>query len=102
MLFILPFEYPRILQLPLHARQVAVHEVRAGDGARDRRLARARIVLQQDVPAAGEGGRSLATVVAVDSANAVLMRGDASTLAKMAAMGEVPRVVVPKRIGVRI
>lgn len=42
--------------------------------------------LTQLVPAAGEGGRSLATVVAVDSANAVLMRGDASTLAKMAAM----------------
>ncbi|KPF92804.1 type II secretion system protein GspD [Novosphingobium sp. AAP83] len=42
--------------------------------------------LTQLVPAAGEGGRSLATVVAVDSANAVLMRGDATTLAKMAAM----------------
>lgn len=42
--------------------------------------------LTQLVPAAGEGGRSLATVVAVDSSNAVLMRGDASTLAKMAAM----------------
>ncbi len=42
--------------------------------------------LTQLVPASGEGGRSLATVVAVDSANAVLMRGDASTLAKMAAM----------------
>lgn len=42
--------------------------------------------LTQLVPAGGEGGRSLATVVAVDSANAVLMRGDATTLAKMAAM----------------
>ena len=42
--------------------------------------------LTQLVPAAGEGGRSLATVVAVDSANAVLMRGDATTLARMAAM----------------
>ncbi|CAH0495727.1 type II secretion system secretin GspD [Novosphingobium sp. CECT 9465] len=42
--------------------------------------------LTQLVPAGGEGGRSLATVVAVDSANAVLMRGDATTLARMAAM----------------
>lgn len=42
--------------------------------------------LSQLVPAGGEGARSLATVVAVDSANAVLMRGDASTLARMASM----------------
>jgi len=42
--------------------------------------------LTQLVPAGGEGGRSLATVVAVDSANAVLMRGEPATLAKMAAM----------------
>ena len=44
--------------------------------------------LTQLVPAGGEGGRSLATVVAVDSANAVLMRGDATTLARMAAMAK--------------
>lgn len=42
--------------------------------------------LTQLVPAGGEGARALATVVAVDSANAVLMRGDATTLAKMADM----------------
>ena len=36
------------------------------------------------VPAGGEGGRSLATVVAVDGANAVLMRGDSSTIARLA------------------
>ncbi|CAM4098482.1 NolW-like domain-containing protein [Novosphingobium lubricantis] len=40
--------------------------------------------LTQLIPAGGEGARSLATVVAVDSANAVLMRGDAATLAKLA------------------
>lgn len=42
--------------------------------------------LSQLVPAGGEGARSLATVVAVDSSNAVLMRGEAATLAKLAAM----------------
>lgn len=42
--------------------------------------------LSQLVPPGGEGARSLATVVAVDSANAVLMRGEPATLAKMAAM----------------
>lgn len=42
--------------------------------------------LTQLVPAAGDGARALATVVAVDSSNAVLMRGDPATLAKMAAM----------------
>ncbi len=42
--------------------------------------------LTQLMPAMGDGGRSLATVVAVDSANAVLMRGDSSTLSKLAAM----------------
>ncbi len=36
------------------------------------------------VPAGGEGGRSLATVVAVDGANAVLMRGDSATIARLA------------------
>lgn len=42
--------------------------------------------LTQLVPAGGEGARALATVVAVDSANAVLMRGEPATLAKLAAM----------------
>lgn len=42
--------------------------------------------LSQLVPQGGEGARALATVVAVDSANAVLMRGEPATLAKMAAM----------------
>lgn len=42
--------------------------------------------LSQLVPAGGEGARSLATVVAVDSSNAVLMRGEPATLAKLAAM----------------
>ncbi|MDF8332708.1 type II secretion system secretin GspD [Novosphingobium cyanobacteriorum] len=42
--------------------------------------------LTQLIPAAGEGGRTLASVVAVDSANAVLMRGDAAILGKLAAM----------------
>jgi general secretion pathway protein D len=42
--------------------------------------------LTQLIPAAGDGARALATVVAVDSSNAVLMRGDPSTLARMAAM----------------
>lgn len=42
--------------------------------------------LTQLVPAAGEGGRSLASIVAVDSANALLMRGDPGTLTKLAAM----------------
>ncbi|MEO0032068.1 MAG: type secretion system protein GspD [Pseudomonadota bacterium] len=42
--------------------------------------------LTQLIPAAGEGGRSLASVVAVDSANAVLMRGDPGTLSRLAAM----------------
>ncbi|MEL0250596.1 MAG: type II secretion system secretin GspD, partial [Novosphingobium sp.] len=42
--------------------------------------------LTQLVPAGGEGARALANVVAVDSANAVLMRGEPATLAKLAAM----------------
>ena len=42
--------------------------------------------LTQLVPSGGEGARALATVVAVDSANAVLMRGEPATLAKLAAM----------------
>jgi len=42
--------------------------------------------LTQLIPAAGEGGRVLASVVAVDSANAVLMRGDAGTLTRLVAM----------------
>ncbi|GAO53861.1 general secretion pathway protein D [Novosphingobium sp. MD-1] len=42
--------------------------------------------LTQLIPAGGEGGRALATVVAVDSANAVLMRGERDTLARLAAM----------------
>jgi general secretion pathway protein D len=42
--------------------------------------------LSQLVPAGGEGARALATVVAVDSSNAVLMRGEPATLAKLAAM----------------
>lgn len=42
--------------------------------------------LTQLVPAGAEGARALATVVAVDSANAVLMRGDASTLSRLSAM----------------
>ncbi|SMC56932.1 type II secretion system secretin GspD [Novosphingobium sp. B1] len=42
--------------------------------------------LTQLVPDGGEGARALANVVAVDSANAVLMRGEPATLAKLAAM----------------
>lgn len=42
--------------------------------------------LSQLVPQGGEGGRSLASVVAVDSSNAVLMRGDKDTIAKLAVM----------------
>lgn len=42
--------------------------------------------LSQLVPAGGEGARSLANVVAVDSSNAILMRGEPATLAKLAAM----------------
>lgn len=42
--------------------------------------------LTQLVPSGGEGARALATVVAVDSANAVLMRGEPATLAKLATM----------------
>ena len=42
--------------------------------------------LTQLVLAGGEGARALANVVAVDSANAVLMRGEPATLAKLAAM----------------
>ena len=42
--------------------------------------------LTQLVPAGGEGARALANVVAVDSANSVLMRGEPATLAKLAAM----------------
>lgn len=38
------------------------------------------------VPADGAGGRSLATVVAVDGASAVLLRGDRSTVNKLAAL----------------
>jgi general secretion pathway protein D len=42
--------------------------------------------LSQLVPQGGEGGRNLASVVAVDSSNTVLMRGDRETIAKLAAM----------------
>ncbi len=38
------------------------------------------------IPAGGDGGRSLATVVAVDSSNTLLMRGDPGTLSRLAAM----------------
>lgn len=40
--------------------------------------------LAQLVPAAGEGGQALASVVAVDSSNAILMRGDPGTLSRLA------------------
>lgn len=40
--------------------------------------------LTQLVPAGGEGGRSLATVVPVDSANTLLLRGEPGTIKKMA------------------
>ncbi|BEV02007.1 type II secretion system secretin GspD [Novosphingobium olei] len=42
--------------------------------------------LAQLVPAGGEGGRSLASVVAVDSSNALLLRGDAATIGRLEAM----------------
>ncbi|MCW1384027.1 type II secretion system secretin GspD [Novosphingobium sp. KCTC 2891] len=42
--------------------------------------------LGQLIPAGGEGGRALASVVAVDSSNALLLRGDPATLAKLSAM----------------
>jgi len=38
------------------------------------------------IPAGGEGGRALATVVAVDSSNTILMRGDPGTLSRLAGM----------------
>ncbi len=39
--------------------------------------------LTQLIPAAGEGGASLATVVAVDSSNTLLLRGDPGTLSRL-------------------
>lgn len=42
--------------------------------------------LSQLVPQGGDGARALATVVAVDSSNTVLMRGDKDTIARLAAM----------------
>lgn len=42
--------------------------------------------LTQLVPAGSDGARSLASVVAVDSSNALLLRGDAATIGKLEAM----------------
>ncbi|MET0180965.1 MAG: type II secretion system secretin GspD [Novosphingobium sp.] len=42
--------------------------------------------LTQLIPAAGEGGQALASVVAVDSSNAILMRGEPGTLSRLSAI----------------
>jgi general secretion pathway protein D len=42
--------------------------------------------LAQLLPAAGEGGQALASVVAVDSSNAILMRGEPGTLSRLSAI----------------
>jgi general secretion pathway protein D len=42
--------------------------------------------LTQLVPAAGEGGASLASIVAVDSSNTLLLRGDPATLSRLGAI----------------